>query len=196
VWVSEIMLQQTRIETVVGYYRRFLRRFPDVRALARAELGAVLKAWEGMGYYARARNLHRGARVIAGGRWPRTAAEWADIPGVGPYTAAAIASITAGEPVPVVDGNVRRVVARILGEPRPAPDRMSAFLHEALDRRAPGDFNQAIMELGQTVCVPRTPHCPECPVRACCRGAASTASALPTVRTRQTAARLRGAARP
>ena len=117
VWLSETMLQQTRIETVRGYFARFLARFPDVRALAAAPLPAVLKLWEGLGYYSRARNLHAAAkRVAEAGAFPRDAAGWAELPGVGPYTAAAIASICFGEPVPVVDGNVARVLARLGAE--------------------------------------------------------------------------------
>jgi A/G-specific adenine glycosylase len=159
VWVSEIMLQQTQIATVIPYYERFLKRFPTVQALARAPLQDVLKRWEGLGYYARARNLHAAAKLIR--RWPRTAAEWRELPGVGEYTAAAIASICFDEPAPVWDGNVRRVVARLLGKEATMPS-------EWMSKDAPGDFNQAIMELGQTVCTPRNPACAECPVRKPC----------------------------
>ena len=168
VWVSEIMLQQTRIETVIPYYRRFLRRFPSVRALAKAGLSDVLKSWEGLGYYARARNLHRAAKIVARSGFPGSGDEWEALPGVGSYTAAAIASITLEEPLPVVDGNVRRVVARLLGKPRPKPANILKFLEDAIGRR-PGDFNQGMMELGQRICTPRAPQCPKCPVRKFCR---------------------------
>jgi A/G-specific adenine glycosylase len=159
VWVSEIMLQQTQVAAVIPYYERFLRRFPTVRALARAPLQEVLKMWEGLGYYARARNLHRAARTIR--KWPRTAQAWRLLPGVGPYTAAAIASICFGEPVPVWDGNVRRVLCRLLG-------RESTMPSDWIPRETPGDFNQALMELGQRICTPRRPDCPSCPLRRRC----------------------------
>jgi A/G-specific adenine glycosylase len=163
VWVSEVMLQQTQVATVVPYYERWMKRFPTVRALARASLDEVLKVWEGLGYYARARNLHRAAREMR--RWPRTAEEWRRVPGVGPYTAAAIASIAHGERAAVFDGNVRRVLSRLegrdVGGPPPVP------------RGDPGEFNQALMELGQRICTPRAPRCGECPLAGDCRGRAS-----------------------
>jgi len=169
VWVSETMLQQTRVDTVIPYFGRFLRRFPTLRKLASASVEDVLKAWEGLGYYARARNLHRAARILVGehgAKFPETADEWATLPGVGEYTAAAIASVAYGETVPVIDGNVRRVVARLRMSEDPA--RMRRFLTEAIRGQLPGDFNQAMMELGQAVCVPRAPHCLFCPVRRHC----------------------------
>jgi A/G-specific adenine glycosylase len=154
IWVSEIMLQQTQISAVIPYYERWMRRFPTVRALAKADLDDVLKAWEGLGYYARARNLHRAARLIK--RLPRTAECWREVPGVGPYTAAAVASIAFGERVAVFDGNVRRVLSRLaaadVSEPLPVP------------RTKPGDYNQALMELGQRVCRPKDPDCAVCPL--------------------------------
>jgi len=160
IWVSEVMLQQTQIATVIPYYDRWMKRFPTVRALARAALDDVLKAWEGLGYYARARNLHKAARELR--RLPRTVEGWRDVPGVGPYTAAAIASIAFGERAAVFDGNVRRVLSRLeardVAEPLPVP------------RANPGDYNQALMELGQRVCTPRAPKCAECPLADQCRG--------------------------
>lgn len=159
IWVSEIMLQQTQIATVIPYYERWMKRFPAVRALGRASLDEVLKVWEGLGYYARARNLHKAARLLK--RLPRTAAEWREVPGVGPYTAAAIASIAHGEKVAVFDGNVRRVLSRLEGRDvtkAPAP------------RGDPGDTNQALMELGQRVCTPRAPKCGLCPLSRGCKG--------------------------
>ncbi len=176
VWVSEIMLQQTQVDTVRGYFTRFLSSFPTVGALAAAPQEAVLKAWEGLGYYSRARNLHQAAQQVlaSGGALPRTAAAWSALPGVGAYTAAAIASICHGEAVPVVDGNVARVFARMLAWPddfrKPAArDRLAAWLqpHVAASRR-PGDFNQAMMDLGATLCTPRQPACDACPLHRAC----------------------------
>ena len=177
VWLSEIMLQQTRTGTVGPYYLRFLERFPDVKSLARAEEREVLKLWEGLGYYSRARNLHRAARLVAekmDGRFPQTMAQLMDLPGVGPYTAAAIASIAFKEPVPAMDGNLSRVIARLyLVEEdisRPEVRRRLYGLGRALmplDR--PGDMNQALMDLGATICLPGTPDCGRCPLAAACR---------------------------
>ena len=177
VWVSEIMLQQTQVATVVPYYRRFLRAFPSPRALARADLAKVLKLWEGLGYYSRARHLHRAAQVLVrerGGRFPRTAAALAELPGIGAYTAAAIASIAFGERVPVVDGNVLRVFSRYWGiadDVRSArtTERIRAQLQAAIRRTdSAADFNQGAMELGALVCRPRQPDCPHCPLAAGC----------------------------
>ena len=186
-WLSEIMMQQTTYQTVLPYYERFLRRFPSVESLAAAKVADVLKVWEGLGYYARARNLHQAAaRVVAQG-WPQTAAEWAALPGVGPYTAAALASVLNGERIPVVDGNVSRVFARywrLDGDFSKLPDRarLAARLQPAIDRcsavslvRCPdaadaaGMFNQAIMELGALVCTPRNPACDDCPLNRRCQ---------------------------
>lgn len=176
VWVAELMLQQTRVEQVVPYYERFMRRFPTVRALASAPQRAVLKIWEGLGYYARARQLHRTAKIIVKqfkGRWPATSAEWRRLPGIGEYTAAAIASLTRGEHVPVVDGNVMRVLARLLGftgDPRSVSGR--ALLRRAMATLLPhgraGGFNEAMMELGALCCRPQNPHCLVCPLRQVC----------------------------
>lgn len=177
VWVSEIMLQQTRTAAVLPYYRRFFRAFPSLRALARAREERVLRAWAGLGYYSRARNLHRAARILLrehGGRFPRGLDEALSLPGVGEYTARAVLSIAYDAPVAVLDGNVARVVARreaIEGDLR-APARWKK-LQEIADRwlapEAPGDWNQAMMELGATVCTPRQPRCGGCPVRDGCR---------------------------
>ena len=176
VWLAEILLQQTRVEAALPYYERFVRAFPTVRKLAAADEDRVLKLWEGLGYYSRARNLHRAAKIIAderGGRFPCTAAEWQELPGVGRYTAGAIASIAFGEPAPILDGNVKRVLARIFrveaSIDEPATLRRLWSAAEALvPRKAPGDFNQALMELGARVCRPRKPRCDECPVRRQC----------------------------
>ncbi len=177
VWVSEIMLQQTQVDTVRGYFARFLEAFPSVAALAAAPQQAVLKAWEGLGYYTRARNLQKAAQLVtaSGGALPRTVADWAALPGVGPYTAAAIASICFGEYAPVVDGNVVRVFARFLGwaddfRKPPARARLADWLRPHIEAsRRPGDFNQAMMDLGATLCTPHTPVCERCPLRANCR---------------------------
>jgi A/G-specific adenine glycosylase len=163
IWVSEIMLQQTRVEVVRDYYRRWLREFPTRGTLARARLGRVLKLWEGLGYYHRARNLHRTAKMIA--RWPRTAAALRQLPGIGRYTAGAIASIAFDQPEPVVDGNIARVFHRLF--PGHDPWAVAAAL---LPARAPGEFNQALMELGALVCAPRNPRCAACPARNFCAG--------------------------
>jgi A/G-specific adenine glycosylase len=171
IWVSEIMLQQTRTETVVSYYRRFLKKFPTAGRLARSGLSSVLKAWEGLGYYSRARNLHRAAILLAerGGRLPRTAAEWEELPGVGRYTAAAIASLAFEQPAAALDANARRILVRLYAYRRTVADERSrkeltALYHDARGAAAPGAFFQALMDLGQLVCVPRGPLCGECPV--------------------------------
>jgi A/G-specific adenine glycosylase len=169
------MLQQTRVAAVLEHYRRFLAAFPDVGALAAAGESAVLAEWSGLGYYRRARLLHRAARQVAaerGGAMPRTEAELRALPGVGAYTAAAVASIAFGEPAAVVDGNVERVLARIAGWSAAGPGfaaRVRGLAASMLDRERPGEFNQAVMELGATVCLPRGPRCPGCPCRPWCR---------------------------
>lgn len=176
VWISEIMLQQTRVDSVVAYFTRFIARFPSVTALAAADEESVLKLWEGLGYYSRARNLHRAAMVIVrdlDGVFPASSTTWQQLPGIGPYTAAAIASIAFGERVPVVDGNVLRVHARLFDSAtdisRPATRKQVAKdLAAYLPARNPGDFNQAMMELGACCCVPRNPACQDCPIRFAC----------------------------
>lgn len=170
--VSEIMAQQTRVETVVPYYHRWLERFPTVEALATAPEGDVLKVWEGLGYYSRARNLHRAAKMVReghGGRLPGTVAELRTLPGVGPYTAGAVASIAFSRPAPAVDGNVRRVYARLFDEASPGAPKVEQWAEGVVDPLRPGDFNQALMELGATVCTPRSPSCEVCPVTTWCR---------------------------
>lgn len=169
IWLSEIMLQQTRVAAVAEPYQRFLRRFPDVQTLARARLASVLAVWSGLGYYRRARNLHAAARLICsrGGSFPRTAAAWRELPGVGRYTAAAVASIAFHEPCAVLDGNVERVLQRLTGCAM-AQKEMWAAVQALLSPRRPGDFNQAMMELGATVCLPAQPNCRQCPVARWC----------------------------
>lgn len=170
VWVSEIMLQQTRVAAVIEHYHEFLRRFPTVQKLAAARESSVLAAWSGLGYYRRARMMHAAAKVIARelhGNFPTTAEGLRVLPGIGRYTSAAIASIAFREPVAVVDGNVERVVQRFSGKPL-RPEKIWQTAENLLDRERPGDFNQAIMELGATVCTPRAPSCLACPVVAMC----------------------------
>src|ERR1035438_6680659 len=173
IWVSEIMLQQTRVETVLPYYARWLRAFPTVHALAQAKDDRVLKLWEGLGYYSRARNLHRAARIVVreyDGKLPRTANGLRQLPGIGRYTAGAIASIAFGERVPLVDGNVARVFARIFAittnvkAPR-TMDKLWQLAEQLIPDRDPGDFNQALMELGALVCTPKNPRCDAWPPR-------------------------------
>jgi A/G-specific adenine glycosylase len=180
VWLSEIMLQQTRVAAVIEHYHEFLRRFPTVQKLAAAREASVLAAWSGLGYYRRARMLHAAAKVIVrehGGKFPSTAAELRGLPGVGRYTAAAIASIAFGESEAVVDGNVERVLQRVAGK-RLAGEELWIAANLLLDAKRPGDFNQAMMELGATVCTPRAPACLTCPVMEMCatRGELAAAS--------------------
>jgi A/G-specific adenine glycosylase len=168
IWVSEIMLQQTRVTAVLGYYARFLALFPSVAALAAAKEPDVLAAWSGLGYYRRARMMHRAAQVVVEehkGVLPRTAEELRTLPGIGEYTSSAIASIAFGEPVAVIDGNVERVLLRVFPEEGELRNRAARLL----DPQRPGDFNQAMMELGATVCLPQRPLCLHCPVQPFCR---------------------------
>lgn len=176
VWVSEIMLQQTRVETAEPYYRRWMERFPTLDDLAEASRDEVLKAWEGLGYYARARRIHDGARMVRerlGGEIPSTAQALRELPGVGEYTAGAVASIAFGEVTPAIDGNARRVLARLYDIADPGLAELRALAGELIDRDRPGDFNQAVMELGATICTPRTPTCGACPLRSVCRARAA-----------------------
>jgi A/G-specific adenine glycosylase len=176
VWLSEIMLQQTQVETVKPYFARFLAAFPTVADLAAAPLSDVLKLWEGLGYYSRARNLHQAAQTVVrdfGGKFPVKVEGLFLLPGVGRYTAGAIASIAFGEVAPVLDGNVIRVFSRLIDLPddvtQPAvKDRLWKLADEWLPAQRTGDYNQALMELGRTVCKPRSPLCDECPIQAYC----------------------------
>jgi A/G-specific adenine glycosylase len=178
IWISEIMLQQTRVAAVLDHYARFMLRFPTVQVLAPARESSVLAAWSGLGYYHRARRMHEAAKVIVrecGGVFPRSAEDWLDLPGIGRYTAAAVASIAFDEAVAVVDGNVERVLQRVCGD---ASGKEVAWTRAEtlLDRERPGDFNQAMMELGATICTPRAPQCLICPVHSLCstRGVEAT----------------------
>ena len=181
IWVSEVMLQQTRVETVGPYYERFLRRFPAVAGLARSPVERVLGLWSGLGYYRRARMLHAGAREIVrrhGGKLPADAAALRRLPGIGRYTAGAIASIAFGLAEPILDGNVRRVLARLFGVDgaalgkRNEEKRLWDLAAQLVRGSSPGDLNQALMELGATVCLPREPNCGACPVRNACHAVA------------------------
>jgi A/G-specific adenine glycosylase len=180
--VSEFMLQQTQVATVLPYFDRWLRALPDFAALAAASEAQVMKLWEGLGYYSRARNLHKLAQaVVALPEPPRTPAEWRELPGVGPYTAAAITSIAFGEPAAVVDGNVVRLLARLAGEGRLFHDGSAAAKHFAplagalIAGSDPGEHNQAMMELGATVCLRQKPRCPDCPIAKFCAARAGGA---------------------
>lgn len=178
VWLSEIMLQQTRVQTALPYYRRFLQKFPDLTTLSQASQQQVVSAWSGLGYYSRARNLHRAAQMVCekhAGRFPEDYRQALDLPGVGSYTAGAVLSIAYGQPHPILDGNVRRVLTRYLKIKTVGPgvdkliiSRLSEMVtHPAVARRV-SDFNQALMELGALVCIPRQPRCLTCPLQSSC----------------------------
>lgn len=174
VWLAEIMLQQTQVKTVIPYYEKFLRHYPNVQALARAPLARVLSDWAGLGYYSRARNLHACAVMIAQekyGEWPRTAKDLMRLPGVGAYTAAAIAALAFGENVLAIDGNVARVLSRVGAIAKPAaaarPELISVG-EKLLHAPARGGSAEALIELGALICTPRNPRCPQCPIRAHC----------------------------
>lgn len=186
--VSEFMLQQTQVDTVIPYFGRWLEAFPDFEAMARAPEAQVLKLWEGLGYYSRARNLHKLARSIVDEGIPETPAEWRKRPGVGPYTAAAISSIAQNQPEPVIDGNVIRVLARLQDDHQPvtsstaAQKRFYPLASKLIDRTRPGDFNEALMELGATTCRKARPACLLCPVQKQCLGLLKgTQEALPVI---------------
>jgi A/G-specific adenine glycosylase len=172
IWVAEVMLQQTQVKTVIPYYEHFMKKFPDVGCLGRATEGEVLSAWAGLGYYARARNLHRSARMIMdnyGGKFPSTMREFLNLPGVGRYTAGAVYSIAFNQPQPIVDGNVRRVISRLHAVVEKPPENF--YWEQAASWIPEGrasTFNQAVMELGALICVPSQPECRQCPVRALC----------------------------
>ena len=172
IWLSEIMLQQTRAETVKGYYRRFLERYADIHALAAAESDEILKMWEGLGYYSRARNLHKTAKIVSegGGSFPCSVKELEKLPGIGPYAARAIASIAWNECAPALDGNQMRVISRLLGISRilKTPFDIENEAMEIISRSRPGDYNQALMDLGSAVCTPKKPNCTNCPLKGVC----------------------------
>ncbi len=201
VWLSEIMLQQTTVKAVAPYYAQFLARWPDIAALAAASLDDILKTWAGLGYYARARNLHACARAVVerhGGRIPESEASLRDLPGIGPYTAAAIAAIAFDAPAMPVDGNVERVIARLyaLDAPLPAAKPEISCLAQALTPpRCTGDFAQAMMDLGATICTPKTPACALCPWNESCAAyARGDAETFPRRAPKRAGALRRGAA--
>lgn len=188
VWLSEVLLQQTRVNQGLPYYEKFIAHFPTVSHLAKASEAEVLKTWQGLGYYSRARNLHKTARIVAEsleGRFPETPDELQKLPGLGPYTAAAIASIAFGYPEPVLDGNVARVVARVLDLHAPVDQpavrkEITAWLRHLIDGADPAVFNQAWMELGALVCLPARPECQRCPIAShCLARQRGTAAGLP-----------------
>ncbi len=203
IWIAEVMLQQTRIAAAMPYYQRFLARFPTVQSLARAPESEVLKLWSGLGYYSRARNLHRSAKIIVAqheGQFPRTLDAALELPGIGSYTAAAVLSIAYDVPLSVLDGNVARVLARIKairGDLR-APKNWRALTVAAQDllaTQAPGDWNQSLMELGEVVCTPQSPHCAECPVSRHCRAyAQGLTDVIPAPRRKRTPVHMKIAA--
>jgi A/G-specific adenine glycosylase len=203
IWVAEIMLQQTRIAAVLPYYERFLARFPNVETLAKAREEEVLKLWSGLGYYSRARNLHRAAKEMVGrhgAQFPRTLDGALSLPGVGHYTAAAVLSAAYDAPLAVLDGNVARVFARVRavrGDLRANGrwQRLSETARQWLSFDAPGDWNQAVMELGEMVCTPRSPRCEECPIGKWCRARAlGCVEKIPAPRRKPAAVRMRIAA--
>ncbi|MBP1720803.1 MAG: A/G-specific adenine glycosylase [Deltaproteobacteria bacterium] len=176
IWVSEIMLQQTQVDTVIPYFRRFLKRFPTIQRLARASREGVLKSWENLGYYARARHLHEAAGQVVdihGGELPATPEGLLSLPGIGVYTAGAILSIAFEKPVPAIDGNVRRVMSRLMALRKPLREpsvqkKIEKAAQALLPQDRPGQFNQALMDLGATVCLPRNPACGRCPLTGAC----------------------------
>lgn len=176
IWVSEIMLQQTRVDTVIPYYQRWMQRFPNLEILAQSDETEVVRYWEGLGYYSRARNLRRGAIEVVerfGGQVPRTTTELRSLSGIGEYTAGAIMSIAYNERVPAVDGNVLRIISRLenisddIGKPA-VKRQITALVHAKIPEDRPGDFNQALMDLGASICVPRAPLCDQCPISRNC----------------------------
>jgi A/G-specific adenine glycosylase len=190
IWISEVMLQQTRAAAAIPYFERFLARFPDVQTLARASETEALSLWGGLGYYSRARNLHRAAREVAAqSGFPRDYQSLRALPGVGDYTAAAVASIAFQLPYAAVDANVRRLIARLTGDAEVDERRLAAQL---LDRRDPGLWNQAMMELGALVCLPRKPRCDTCPLAGHCQArAGGTQAEIPPRRSKPAAIRLK-----
>jgi len=199
IWISEIMLQQTRVQAVIPYYERFLRRFPHAESLAVAEEQELLACWSGLGYYSRARNLQKAARAIVGrhgGMFPRELSDALALPGIGSYTAAAVLSIAYGAPLAVLDGNVARVLSRLFAMPVDVRSNAGkqSLLKKAeilLSRNRPGDFNQAMMELGATICLPRQPQCGVCPLGKICRAFLTGQTAAYPPARRKAAAKLR-----
>lgn len=184
IWISEVMLQQTRVAAALPYWERWLLRFPTLESLARAEEQEVLAAWQGLGYYSRARNLHRAAQLLSEHGWPSSLVEWRAVPGVGDYTSAALASLLLKLPEPAIDGNVERVYARYHGDGSfSLRESARAWARVLMDEKRPGDSNQALMELGALVCTPKSPQCPGCPLEQdCVARKAGTQATLPARR--------------
>lgn len=174
VWVSEVMLQQTRVDTVVPYFNRWIEKFPQLSDLAHASEESVLNVWQGLGYYSRAHNLLKAIRIVAkdmNGLIPRDPIELRELPGIGEYTANAIASIAYDHPVVAIDANLRRVLSRLFDLPDPSPAELKCRATSLLDANRPGDWNQALMDLGATICIPKNPICEKCPVENHCKSA-------------------------
>ncbi|MDI6763797.1 MAG: A/G-specific adenine glycosylase [Thermodesulfobacteriota bacterium] len=176
IWVSEIMLQQTQVNTVIPYYNHFLKTFPTIRDLTKANLSKVLTVWEGLGYYSRARNLHQASRIIANhfkGKIPETPKDLLSLPGIGRYTAGAILSIAYNKVTPILDGNVKRVLSRLFvvsGHPKKTEEFLWPLSESLIPKGSPGAFNQALMDLGSMICTPKIPNCLSCPLKNLCQG--------------------------
>ncbi|MDP2972001.1 MAG: A/G-specific adenine glycosylase [Deltaproteobacteria bacterium] len=176
IWISEIMLQQTQVNTVIPYYNHFLKTFPTIRYLAKANLSKVLKVWEGLGYYSRARNLHQASRIIANhlkGKIPKTPKDLLSLPGIGRYTAGAVLSIAYNKEAPILDGNVKRVLSRLFvvsGHPKKTEEILWPLSESLIPKGSPGAFNQALMDLGSMTCTPKNPNCLGCPLKNLCQG--------------------------
>ena len=179
IWVSEIMLQQTQVETVIPYFRNFLKSFPSIRLLARADLSEVLKVWEGLGYYSRARNLHRASKIVLNhfkGKIPDNSKDLLALPGIGKYTAGAILSIAYNKEAPILDGNVRRVLSRVFAiseDPKKTEGLLWKISQSLIPEGYSNSFNQALMDLGSMICIPKEPQCSHCPLAHFCKGKAS-----------------------
>ncbi len=176
IWISEIMLQQTQVATVIPYYQRFLKTFPTIRSLAGANLSKVLKVWEGLGYYSRARNLHQASKIIANHfneKIPDNLKDLLSLPGIGRYTAGAVLSIAFNQEAPILDGNVKRVLSRLFavpGHPKKIEEILWPLSESLIPKGSPGAFNQALMDLGSMICTPKHPNCPGCPLKNLCQG--------------------------
>ncbi len=186
IWLSEVMLQQTTIKSMLPYFERFLNRFPDIKSVAESDINDLLKLWQGLGYYSRARNFHKACQSLADNNYqlPTQASQWLELPGVGSYTAHAIASICYNEPVAVLDGNVKRVLARFFSfkdciDTNKATQELQKLANEFMNPHHCGEHNQAIMELGSLICTPKNPNCPNCPLQNFCKSKNENPKTLP-----------------